>query len=106
MMKTERTVRGVALAGVDHVVELGDLAVGVGDDRVVDRGAGDLLDVALPAVVALDRVDRDGDHLDVALGPLVLERGDAAELGRADRGEVGGVAEEDGPAGRPSSRGR
>jgi hypothetical protein len=45
--------RRVALAGVDHVVELGDLAVGVGDDRDVESGAADLADVGGPAVVLL-----------------------------------------------------
>ena len=87
---------------MDHVVELRDLAVGVADDREVELRAADLGDVVGPVVVAVDRVYRDGDRLGVALLELVLQRGGAAELGGADRGEVGRVAEEDRPlAGLP-----
>ena len=45
------------------------------------------------------RVDGQADHLDVrACRTRLLELGRVAELGRADRREVLGVAEEDGPA--------
>ena len=37
----------VTLAGVDHVVQLGDLVVGVGNDREVERGTRDLANVCL-----------------------------------------------------------
>src|SRR3546814_14693784 len=73
-------------------------AVGVGQQRVVERRAGDLLDVLAPALVVLDAVDRQADDLDVALVPLRLQGGYAPELGGADRRVVLGVREEDGPA--------
>jgi hypothetical protein len=52
---------------------------GSGDDRVADRGVGDLIDVGLPALVVLHRVDGQRDDLGVALVPLGLELGDSAE---------------------------
>src|SRR5207244_163048 len=89
-------------AGVDHVVGLRDLAVGVADDREVELGAADLGDVVGPVVVAVYWVNGDGDRLGVALLELVLQRSSAAELGRAHGREVGRVAEENGPlAGLP-----
>ena len=89
--------RGVAGAGVDHVVELGHGAVGVGDDREVEVGAADLTDVGGPGAVVLDRVDRDGDGLGVPSGELRVEGRGATEFGGAHRGEVGGVAEQHRP---------
>ena len=89
---------GVAGVRVDHVVEVGDLLVGVADQREVDLRALGLLDVVRPLVVVLGRVDREADHLDVALVPLGLQLGDVAELGRADRREVLGMGEQDAPA--------
>jgi hypothetical protein len=40
---------------------------------------GDLIDVGLPALVVLHRVDGQRDDLGVALVPLGLELGDPAE---------------------------
>jgi len=48
--------------------------------------------------VGLDAVDADADELRVALRELVLAVGERAELGGADRREVGRVREEDAPA--------
>ena len=62
MTKTVRTVWLVAaraafgrarLLGRQHVVELGDLEVVVGDDRVIDLRALGLLDVGEPARMGL-----------------------------------------------------
>ena len=90
--------RAVAGAGRQHVVELGDLQLGVADHRVVGRVALGLLDVLDPAVMVVDRVDADADDLDAALVELGLDPGHVAELGGADRGEVLGVREQDRPA--------
>ena len=48
--------------------------------------------------MAAQRVGREADQLDAALGELGLEAGHLAELGRAHGGVVLGVREEDDPA--------
>ena len=68
--------RRFAGVGRKHVVELGDLQVMVGDDRIIDLVAGDILDVLQPALVRTHRIDRQADHLGVALGKLILEAGE------------------------------
>ena len=85
MKNTERTVTFSFMLGWMQVVQLRDLAVGVGDQRVVEGGALGLLDVGQPAVVRLDRVDAHADELDVALVELALAVGERTELGGADR---------------------
>jgi hypothetical protein len=82
---------------VDHVVQVGDLALGVGDDGELQLGAGDLIDILDPAVVRLNVVGAQTDELDTASSELGLELGEGAELGGADGGEVIGVGEEDSP---------
>lgn len=82
---------------VDHVVLVGDLALGVGDDGELQLGAGDLIDVLDPAVVGLDTVGAETDQLDATSSELGLELGEGAQLGGTDGGEVIGVGEEDGP---------
>lgn len=50
---------GVDVGGVlevDHVVQVGDLALGVRDNRELQLGAGDLVDVFNPCVVRLDAI--------------------------------------------------
>ena len=83
--------------GMNHVVERRDLAVGVGDDRKVDARVLRVVDVLDPALVRLDRIDRQRDDLDVALGEFVLQLGRSAQLGRAHRREVRGMREQDAP---------
>ena len=94
---------GVVGVRVDHVVEVGHGAVGVGDDREVEGRALGLVDVADPALVVLEPSTLRPMDLHAALVELGLEAGDGAELGGAHRGEVLGVREEDGPASRPST---
>ncbi len=96
----EHRAHGHGVAGVrlDHVVEVGDLLVGIGDQREVHRGALRLLDVLAPLAVGVDRIDAEADHLGVALVELGLEAGHRAQLGGAHRGEVLGVREEHRPA--------
>ena len=88
---------GVAGFGGEHVVELGDLELGVADHGVVDLVAADVFDVLGPLAVVFDGVDGEADDLGAALGELAFEAGHGAELGGADGGEVLGVREEDGP---------
>jgi hypothetical protein len=54
-------------------------------------------DVGRPFGVILNRVDRKADHLDAALVEFRLEPGDRAQFGGADRREILGVREENGP---------
>jgi len=88
------------LAGVawEHVVELGDGEGGVADEGVVDLEATDVLDVLGPLAVAVDGVDGEADDLCAALRELAFEASHGAEFGGADRGEVLGMGEENGPA--------
>ncbi|MNN24670.1 hypothetical protein D3C81_1381110 [compost metagenome] len=89
---------GVVGVRVDQVVEVGHLAVGVGEDREVDLGVLGLVDVLDPLQVRLHRVHRQGDGLDAALGEFPFQLGGEAQLGGAHRGEVGRVGEQDAPA--------
>lgn len=82
---------------VNHVVQVGDLALRVGDDGELEVGVVDLVDVLDPAVVGLDTVGAQTNELDTARGELRLELGEGAQLGGADGSEVIGVGEEDGP---------
>jgi hypothetical protein len=78
---------------VDHIIELGHLAVGICQDGEIQRLSLGLLDIALPARVAVERVNREADRLDLALVPVRLETRDFRELGGADRGVIPGMAE-------------
>lgn len=49
---------------------MGDLAILIPNDREGQRTAGDLGDVVDPSIVRLDRVGRQPDQLDAALGEL------------------------------------
>ena len=82
---------------VDHIVQVGDLALGIGDDGEFEVGAGNFVDVLDPAVVGLDVVGTQTDELDTTLGELRLELGESAELGGANGGKVIRVGEENGP---------
>ena len=92
---------GVDVGGVlvvNHVVGVGDLALGVGDDGELELGAGNLVNILDPGVVRLDTVGAETDHLDATGSELGLELGESTELGGTDGSEVIGVGEEDGPA--------
>ena len=78
---------GVDVGGVlvvDHVVEVGNLALGVGDDGELQVGAGNLIDILDPAVVALSVVGTQTDKLGVASSELRLKLGEGTELGGTD----------------------
>lgn len=60
-------------------------------------GAGDILDVLDPALVAAKGVGREAQQLDATLGELRLETSELAQLGRANRSIVLGVGEENKP---------
>lgn len=86
------------LVGFDsHIVQQGNLALLVTNDGERNVAASDLGNVLDPSLVGLDRVGRQADELDAALGELGLELGEGTQLGGADGGEVLGVGEEDNP---------
>ena len=82
---------GVNVGGVlvvDHVVQVGDLAVGVGDNGEGKVGAVDLVDVLDPGVVGLSAIGAQTDELDTTSSELRLELGESTKLGGADGSEV------------------
>src|SRR3954447_12188869 len=83
--------------GRQHPVELRHVEVDVGDHRIVRREALRLLDVARPARMLVDRVDRQAYDLDAALVELRLDLGHVAELGGADGGEILWMREQHSP---------
>lgn len=109
-VESRRTLR-VDVGGVfvvKHVVEVGNLALGVGDDGELQVGARHLVDILDPLVVRIDVVGAlvcvvsnvirprmssclssyQTDELDTASGKLGLELGKCTELGGANGGEV------------------
>lgn len=73
---------------VKHVVEVGDLAVVVGNDGEGEVGVVDLVDVLDPGVVRVDVVGTQSDELDAEGSELRLELGESTELGGADGSEI------------------
>ena len=80
-----------------HVVEVGNLALLVGQDGELDERARHLVNVLDPALVAAQRVGRETNQLDAALVELGLEACHLAELGGAHGRVVLGVGEQDDP---------
>ena len=80
-----------------HVVEVGNLALLVGQDGEFDERARHLVNVLDPALVAAQRVGRQANQLDAALVELGLEACHLAELGGAHGRVVLGVGEQDDP---------
>lgn len=78
---------GVNVGGVlvvNHVIGVGDLALGVGDDGELQLRAGDLVNILDPAVVTLSVVGTETNELSVACGELRLELGESTELSSTD----------------------
>lgn len=80
-----------------HVVQVGDLALLVGDDGEGNLAACDLIDILDPSLMAAKSVGRQTDQLDTALGELGLKLGEGTELGGADGGVILRVGEENDP---------
>lgn len=80
-----------------HVVGVGYGALLVADDGKRQLAARDLIDILDPSAVRLDRVGRQSNQLDAALGELGLEFGKGAQLGGADGRVVLGVREQHDP---------
>ena len=73
------------------------MAVLIANDGEGELGARDLIDVLDPSSVRLDRVGRQANQLDAALGKLGLELCERTELGGANGSVILGVGEEDDP---------
>jgi hypothetical protein len=84
-----RDSKGVYL----HVIEVGNLALLVGDDGERDLGAGNLINVLDPSLVASEGVGGQADQLDTTLGEFRLKLSECTELGGADGSVVFGVGE-------------
>ena len=76
---------------MNHPIEIGHLLVGIGQQREVQLRALSFLDVLGPCDVVFERIDRKADDLAVALFELLLEFGDRAQFGGADRREILGM---------------
>ncbi len=80
-----------------HVVQVGDLALFVGNNGECDFPASHLIDILNPSLVAAERVGGQADQLNATLSKLGLQLSKGAELGSADGGVVFGVREENDP---------
>jgi hypothetical protein len=80
-----------------HVIEIGNLALLVANDREAQLAAANLVDVLDPSSVRFNSVGRETDQLDTTLGELGLKLCEGAELGGADGRVVFGVGEQDNP---------
>jgi hypothetical protein len=82
-------------ARMRHAVEVGDLAIGIGQDREVEGLALRFLDVTLPSLVAVGGIDGQAQWFDIALFPLGFQ---TRQFRGAQGGVVFWVAEQDAPA--------
>jgi hypothetical protein len=89
---------GFARLGREHVIELGDLELGVADHGIVDGVALGLFDVRRPLGVIRNGIDAEANDLGVALLEFRGETGHIAQLRGAHGSEVLGMREQDGPA--------
>lgn len=67
-----------------HIIEIRHLPLLIADDGKAQSAARDLIDILDPAAMALDRVGREPDELDLASTELGLELGEGSQLRRAD----------------------
>src|SRR5690606_2774498 len=88
----------VAGIGMDQIVEIGHLAVGIGQNREIHLGILGFVDIVDPLQVRVHRVYGQGNGFDVALGKFILELGGKAQLRGADWSEVSGMGEQNSPA--------
>jgi len=81
---------------IEHVVEVGNTTVTVGDDRILNIGFTVFIDIFDPLVVIVQVIRADTDNLDVPLFPItcLCASGDLTELGSAYRSKVSRMREE------------
>lgn len=73
---------------IKHVVKVGNLAVGIGNDGESELGAGDLVNILNPGAVRVRVVGTQSDELDAERSEFRLELGESTELGGANGSEV------------------
>ena len=88
---------GAGLIGGEHIVEFGDMQIGVGDQGVMHGRAAHIADILEPVVMILDRINAERDDFCVAPREFGLNSGHVAEFGGADRGKVLGVGKQHRP---------
>src|SRR4029453_15002005 len=88
---------GSTSAGVNHVVEFGDLEVKVTDNRIVHRMALGFLDILGPFLVIGHGINAQTDHFKFAFRELRFETRHIAELSCANRGEILWMRKQNGP---------
>ena len=96
----ESNALGVNVGGilvVNHIVGKSNLALLVANDRELQLGAGDLIDVLDPALMAVDGVGRETNELCATLGELWLEFCESTELGGTDGCVILRMGEKDDP---------
>ena len=84
---------------MNHVVEVRDCVIRISQHRKIDVGVLRLVDVIEPLGMRVERVDADGQDLDVAARELILEFGGRAQLGSANWREVFRMREQQAPTG-------
>src|SRR6266850_381230 len=82
---------------MNHVVELSDFVIRIGDDRKVEGCSLCLTNVLSPALVRISRVHAQSDHFHVALIKFRFQPRSFAQFSRADRSEVFGVGKQNCP---------
>ena len=82
---------------MNHVVECGDRAICLGNDREIHCRVLRVVDVIDPLFVLLNRVNADRDRLYASLSKFALERSGFAQFSRADRREICAVREQNDP---------
>jgi len=90
---------------VEHVVQGGDLAVCVGDDRELDirliirmaHFVSKIINILDPFLVRIEFISGETDHFDTTLLEFRVLAGNFTKFCRADGGEIGGMREQDPP---------
>jgi len=65
---------------IDHVVQVGDFAVLIGDDREGQMAACNFVDILNPSLVGIQSVGTQSNELNTSLGELRFKFGKGAEL--------------------------
>ena len=88
----------IAIIEACIIKDLGNGQIGIRDNREGKVGVLGVVDVGNPLMMFFNRVGRKAERLHISLCKLISQLRRAPHLGRADRGKVGGMAEEKDPA--------
>jgi len=93
----QRKARSIQIGLIQHVVQLGNLAIRICEDGIVDSHLVDLIDVLHPARVAVRSVNAETNQFHVALFEFGLLALQLTKFSRANGSEILGVGEQDSP---------